>query len=344
MSIVQRATFGQLLASRLAQQIGLCASDKVRVASDVNEAQERLIKDPRAPDEGWWGGWGTFRYNVSRAAPTITTPANVARLIVMDVCKTPVPIRNEFYEFLEFGVGFQPKGCNSTCQQLQAYEREMVVTMADLVPPAIIRIFPGDDSDVGKTVLIQGQDSNGQTVISKDAAGSPYLGERLTLAVPFTDSANYYSVLTGIQKDVTGFPVTFSQVNPDTFVETSLSHMEPNETTAQYRKYYINGLPNRCCNTTSTQIQVIAKGKLDFVPVKNEEDYLIIQCIPALIREVQAMRDETFDDGNALDRSMKRHALALSLLFGELDSFMGKYRPSIDVPLFGRRRLLTQRI
>lgn len=335
---MQRATFGQLRASRFPKVLGLCDSDRTKIAADANEIQQRYITDPRAPDEGWWGGWGEFRINVSRTSPEIRTPSNVARLILMDVCKQPVRIRNEFYEFLTFGIGFQPRGCNSNCQQLEAYERETVTTLAPLVAPATIRIFPGDQSDVGKTVLVQGEDSNGVQVISKDANGVAYLGERLALSIPFTDSSNIYNTITGIQKDVTGFPVTFSQVNPATFEETALSTMEPNETVAAYRKYYVNGLPARCCNTAGP-VQVIAKAKFDFVPVKNDADYMLIQSIPAMIEGAYALRDGTFDDLSAQKRGDSHWAKGLGLLFGEIDHYLGKERTAINVPLFGSNRL-----
>lgn len=336
---MNRPTFGDLRDSMLPRVIGVCADSVQELARWVNEAQERLLMDPLAPDEGWIGGWARMAFNVTQGSPYIVTPREVARLIVMDVCKKPVKIRNGFYEFLDFGSGLTPVGCDvcPSCQSLQAFERETVPTLSSLVGTKYVRAYISDTRDRNRRVLVQGADNNSITVISTDTNTSQaILGEYISCDLPFETSVNQFSTITGMIKDVTYGPVTLKQVDPATLVETDLSVMEPHETVGYYRKYYINGL-STCCGSTTTQVYAMAK--LDFVPVKSDPDYLIIQSIPALIEEVQAIRKSRMDDDGAQQQSERHHQRALQILFGQLDHYQGKQSAVISVPIFGSDKL-----
>jgi len=329
--------------------IGNCVGDINRIMAAVNEAQERLINDPLAPDEGWWGSWARMAFTLSRSSPTIVTPQEVSRIILMDVCKHPVRINNEFYEFLEFGRGFQPSQCTQStnpCQNLMAYERETVVTFEPLASTATIRAYITNPNDAGRTALIQGDDANGAPVLFVDAAtGNAGSGETLIFESPFVDAVNQFSTISGIQKQNTFGEVEYFQVDPTTGTESPLLVMAPGEQTALYRKYFINGLPNNCCNsacTTSSALQVLAMCKLDFIPVKSDSDYLRIMSIPALIDECMAIRYGRMDSPGAQALSANKHASALRLLFGQLDNYLGKERPAIQRHIFGSNRLLLQ--
>ena len=248
------------------ESVGQCVSNIGAIAALVNEAQERLINDPLAPDEGWWGGWVKMAFNVYPPWQSIVTPINIARVIVMDICKQPVRIRNNFYEYLQFGIGLQPRGCNTAAcgcnQPLEAYERETVVSTTGFSGPKLVRAYPIDAGDVGKRVLVQGKDQNGMQVYTTDPyTQAPISGEYIVLGFPFVTTVNTFSTLDGLQKDLTLNDVTLVQVDPVTATETDLVKMEANQQTSQYRTYFINGLKNNCC--ASTPIQVIAQCKLD---------------------------------------------------------------------------------
>lgn len=341
---MNRPTFGQLRNSTLAQAIGLCDNNMTELARYVNEAQERLLYDPMAPDEGWVGGWMRMAFTVSRDAPYIIAPREVARIIAMTVCKAPVKIKNGFYEFLDYGIGIQPTGaCGEDCGQfLRAYERETTSTLADLYStPQYVRVYFSDPRDVGKRVLVQGADSNGIAVVSTDAdTGMAISGEWVTCAAPFVSTTNTFTTITGIQKDVTFGRLTLMQVDADGN-ELPLSTIEPSETTALYRKYYINGLPASCCSSTSGTVQVEAQCKLDLVPVASDPDWLLIPSIPALIEEVQAIRKSRMDDATAQQMADRHHQRALQLLYGHHDHVLGKQTASISVPLFGSNKVKT---
>lgn len=346
---MNRPTLSQFRAQFPTEAMGVCQADPM-VRTYCNDAQERLLLDPLCPDEGWWGGWITMALNVlaNGTHAYVTLPREIARLIVVAVCQQPIRIRNGFYEYLQFGTGLQPKTCrNTTCgQTFQAYERDNVHTLADLLPtPQKIRVYPSDARDIGKRILIQGKDQNGQVVLTTDPnSGRSAPGEYLVLASPFVDSVNQFSgTIEGIQKDETFGPVQITQVNPGTLVENSLSSMQPSEGQANYRRYLISGIPNInvCCNTSGV-LQIGAQGRLDFIPVENENDYLTIPCVPALIEESMSIRFSRMDSPAAAQQSQLHHARSLALLNGQLDTYLGKVNTAVKVPIFGSQRLTRQ--
>ena len=306
--------------------------------------------DPLAPDEGWWGGWVAMTFSASVAANNaayITTPREVARLTDIAVCQRPIPLRNHFYEFLDFSPGLQPKNChhNSCGSTFQGYSRDNVCTLNPLLStPQTIRVYPFDARDINRRVLIQGKDNNKMTVLTTDpGTGHAGAGEYLTLKFPFVDSLNLFSELDGIQKDETYGPLQFFQVNPTTGVEVALSSMEPNESTASYRLFLIAGIPNlnQCCQSGRT-LQLNAQAKLDFIPVVNETDYLIIPNVAALIEESLSLHYGRMDSSLAAQQCGIHHQRALALLNGQLDLYEGKIKTAISVPIFGSHRLRRQ--
>lgn len=349
---MQRPRFIDFRSSLGPSAVGLCATDSQSLMALVNEAQERLINDPLAPDEGFWGGWARYAFTVSRDEPNIVLPQEVSRIILMDVCKRPIPIRNQFYEFMQFGPGYQPNGCgpclstptNPANRPLVAYERETVTTFNPLLTGGqYIRAYATDPADVGRSALIQGKDSNGQTVRYLDAlSNAAGLGEKIVFSSPFTDSTNIFTEITGIQKQKTYGEVQFFQVDSASGTEMPLLVMAPGETTASYRKYYVNGLPLNCCTTSQGIIQVLAMCKLDFVPVACDSDYLNIMSIPALIDMCMSVRYSRMDLPTAQQLSEAKRMSAIKLLNGQLDNYLGKERTAVQRHIFGSDRMRLQ--
>lgn len=340
-----RPTLANFRAQFPSEAMGLCQSDP-KVAAYANDAQERLLLDPLTPDEGWWGGWVTLNITatVTSTVVYVITPREIARLIVLGVCKHPVHIRNGFYEYLSFGKGLQPKTCQATgCgSTFQAFERDNVCTLSPLSGTKLVRMYPTDARDSGRRVLLQGKDQNGQVILTTDpGTGLSAPGEYVTLAFPFVNSVNQFSEITGIMKDETYGPVQFFQVDPNTLTEYTLSSMEPNEGTAWYRRYMVNGIPNtNLCCTGSGTIQLTAQGKLDFIPVQSENDYLLIPNVPALVEEAMSIRYNRMDGG--ANQAALHHAAAINLLNGQLDHFEGKTNTAIRVPIWGSNRMRRQ--
>jgi hypothetical protein len=312
-------------------------------------------------ETGFYGTWQKMVFTVDPNDPYITLPRQVARIINLDVCRYPTRVQNEFFEFLEAGIGLQPANpcsCPPACAVLETYDRGVVPTFRDIIStgnPKLIRVYLTNERDHEHRVLIQGLDQNGNVVRTLDN-GIDTAGEYLILDDPFTDSEFFFSKITGVQKDITAGDVRIYEVDSVTGEQRLISTMEPGETVASYRRYFINGMCNTCCSCTPAQTtgcsnttvpttsQVVAMAKLEFVPVVVDTDYLLIGNIPALKQECMAVRYEESDSENALQMAIVKHRQAIKLLNQELVHYMGRLQPAVGYAPFGNAKLEYQQI
>jgi hypothetical protein len=336
--------------SRLPGLIGLCQSDVNGVAEAVNTAQERLIYAKESGEEGWFNTFAEIVFNVSRAQPYITLPREVARLEVINVCNKPIPVQNQFYEYLSFGNGRMPK-TDRRCagpEIKEAYSRNNAVVFTEMTSaPQFISVYLTDAQDIGKRILIQGLDADGATIYSQDNENQ-VTGVFLALASPSVMTAMTLSDLQGIQKDITVGQVRIYQHDPNTGDEVLLLTMEPGEMTASYRRYYFSNLPCGCCAapgaTDDTTVQVTAIAKLEPIPVRVDTDWLLIQNRQAIIAECQSVRYDEMDTQAAKQMARERHEHAIGLLNGELAHYIGKESVAVGFAPFGSARLSRRRI
>lgn len=327
--------------------VGLCQDNIPGLANYANSAQRRLLMCKEACDEGWWGTWAEIAFNVSKAEPYITLPREIARLEWMNVCDEPVDIQNQFYEYLNFGNGRMPKtrrmqcGCSLTT----GYTRNNAVTFTDLSSaPQYLTVYSTDVRDVGKRVLLQGLDANDNTIYSTDV-DHQVTGEFVALDTTSVQSQNLFTQIDGIQKDQTIGIVRIYQHDPSTGDEVLLLTMQPSETTASYRRYYIDNLPCNCCGTNEPgTVQVTAIAKLDIIPVQVDTDYLLIQNLEAIIEECGSIRYSEMDSPTAKAMSEDRHRLAIGFLNGELCHYIGKDSVAVGFAPFGSAKLRRQKI
>lgn len=335
--------------SRLPELVGKCQGDVAGICQYVNAAQRRLLMCREAGDEGWYGTWSEVAFNlVSRNNPYITCPREVARLERIDLCGRPCWIQNQFYEYLDFGNGRMPKRHHDSDCLRMAYTRNNVFTFTDQsISPCTLRIYTSDPADQadGNRVFLQGLDQNGSQIYTTDGL-TEVMGEFVVVGTPFADSTYQYSQITGIQKDVTVGFIQIFQVDPVTGNQTLLLTMEPSETVAGYRRYYLNGLPPSCCNapTTTVPLQVTAIAKLELVPVAVDTDYLLIGNLEAITEEVQSVRYSEIDSESAKKMAQEKHLQAIRLLQGELVHYLGKNNASVSFSPFGTARLERQKI
>lgn len=312
----------------------------------VNSAQRRLLLAPESGENGWWGTWAEIAFTVSRTNPYFTAPNDVARVESVVVCDHPINVHNQFFEYLQLGNGRLPKLCRHDCYNpLQMLTRNNVVTWNDLSgAPRIIRIYPVDMLDfVNRKVLIQGKDSVGEEVYSQ-SNNYRIRGIYVDVQGPFVDTTIQFNSLTGIQKDQTWGRFDFFEVDPVTLNQLPILSMEPYETTAWYRRYYLSGLPSNCCGDTSGNISVKAIVKRDLVPVQSDQDYLLIGNIEALISEMQAIRYSLMDSAEAKQQEEYHHKKAIKLLLGECQHFLGRNDVEVQINLFGTAKLERHKV
>ncbi len=286
--------------------------------------------------------------------PYITTPREVARIAVMTVCKKPVQIRNQWYEFLTFGNGLMPKQppwCDCT-DFLQTYTRNNAITAFDLSsPPQMLRVTISDPADIDKRVLLQGWDNldvpiHSQDVLQEVQGVFVTLDQNPVTATYPDGSTVLFNKITGIQKDLTNGQIKIEQVDPTTGAVALLLTMEPSETVAGYRRYFLNPTPKNCCTTISPSntLTINALVKLDLIPVMADPDYLLIGNLEAIIEEMKALRYSTMDTLNSKQMEQACHHQAVSYLNGELIHFQGRDKPSFTFRPYGSARLDRQRI
>ncbi len=335
--------------SRLPELIGRCQGDIVQIAAYVNSAQRRLLLSRENGEEGWWGTYAEVAFNlVSRTNPFITCPRSIARLEAMTICKHPVFIQNQFYEYLDFGNGRMPQRCRDNWCNTQTFTRNNVVTFSDITtPPKIIRIYTTDSADYNsnRRIMLQGVDSAGNVIYTQDNFNQVQ-GVFVPIESPFADAPMQFNRITGIQKDKTAGEIQIFQVDPTTGVQSMIHTMEPGETVAGYRRYYLNSLPFNCCFTGSTpqNLQVTAIAKMELVPAVIDTDYLLFHNLEAIIEECCSVRYSEIDSSDAKTMAQEKHLQAIRLLQGELVHYLGKDRPAVLFRPFGSARLECQKI
>lgn len=341
----QRLRLRDFQFTRLPNALGLCSNDFPRMASHVNAAQERLLTAKEAGDESWYGTWAEVAFLIDPANPIVTLPREIARLEMVDVYDCPVPVRNQFYEYLQFGSGRLPKQSRMRCPcSPQMLSRNNVVTFTDLTnAPQFIAVFYTDAADIGKTVIVQGLDNNGM-VVRGQLGQNRVDGEVVTLASPFSITVNKFSKILGLQKDITIGPVQIAQVDPTTSAQVVISQMDPGEETAWYRRYRLEGAPCRPCNNPTGKISVTAICKLELIPVVAPTDYCLIQSKEAIINEAQSIRYDEIDKAESKKLARYHHEQAIAMLNGQLSHYYGKNTPEVNFQPFGSAKLERVRI
>ncbi len=351
-----KITVAQVAQSQFPEVIGACSNDIPTICKYLNRAQQILINC--GGESGFWGGWQKVVFQVSRCNPYITLPPRLARAINMDFCRFPVRIQNEFYEFLEGGIGLQDfyrtqgwQGRNDWCGATQGFDRGVFPSMVDLTNTnQLLRVYTTDPRDIGKRMLIgPAKDQNGNYIYSTDGNSNPN-GFYLTFTNPFITSNMIVTSIEGIQKDLTFGDVLLYQVDATTGAQVLLSRYGPNETNPAYRRYYLNQLPCGClCHTpgnpclvgqpVNTNVPVTAMGKLEFYPVSQVTDWLVIGNIPALIEEAKAIRDSDMESAVGAALENKSHKRAIKLLQDEMRHYIGELSPAINYAPWGTARL-----
>jgi len=316
------------------------------LCSYLNEAIQRLVN--AGGETGWWGSWAKVVFNVARSNPYITLPPQYARIINMDVCRFPIRIQNEFYEELEAGIGLQSPSGGWNCNGAQeAYERGLWPTDIDLPSTnQLLRVYFTDPRDTNVQIVFNdAKDQNGNAIYGQNGV-STVNGFILTTIAPFVTSGFIVSAFGALTKPQTFGDIVLKAVDATTGDETFLARYTADETTPMYRRYYLNKLPTTCCtgDPATTTAQVTAMCKYEFVPVSRSTDLLLIGNIPALKAECESIRYAEMDNSGALMMSEQKHQNALRLLRQELDHYMGKDHPAINVAPFGTADLRRREI
>jgi len=298
-----KLTYGDIKEG-MAKVLSLPTADS-RVIKYVNEAQERLA---------YKGKWqGTYvRFAVTNSNGTITWPRQIETIEAVAVSDAPAVIRNEWYEFLESGVGLRDSADGDS---LTLIDRADAVSFSDIDGlDKKLKVVTTSDTDAGKTMILQGYDENGAWIRTQD--GADHIdGEKVTLVASSTNviTSNKFSALSGVIRDTTNYNVLLKEHDTTDTTDRTIAEYEPNETRPSYRRSLIAGLPD-----TSTKTVTVV-GKLRFIPVVNDNDWMYINYEAALRLMVQAIRKEETNSEDASHYENK----AIQLLQDQLLHYLG---------------------
>lgn len=294
-------TFGNLKnpPSTLPAKINLCPADP-RFADLCNRAHGVLL------DHGSW--WGTeMEANLAILDSCIVMPACVQTILGLRACDRPVALENEWYRLTP---GFNPQAWHGCSTGMWWEYRDNVPSFQLLQTASILRVFANSSRDYGLKIKFIGYDKNG-TWVRTLQNGVLQDGESVTLATPFAETTTEFSSVTAIIKDETEDAVrvfSYPAADDTLLIPFGLYHYW--ETKPSYQRWKVVGYRDLrqagCC----PRQQVTARVKLQFVPVKYDDDLFLIQNRQAMEYAVQAMK--AIDDGNT--------ALADALLYGNREN------------------------
>lgn len=286
-------TWGQIKASSIAGEIRLapCSPEFLVL---MNEVQEQLAQAGR-----WWGT--TRRLRICVTSGCITWPQEVLTPHQFSFCGLAVPLRNEWFEFMEDVPMPRP---GETCADTRLIDRGFTVQFRDAPSVGKIRLYCGSATDAGKRVLLQGSDQNGIPIRSQD--GATWVdGEMVVLAQPFATSVNSFVPpgLGGVRfESETNDRVMAYSVDPSSLVETQVAIWSPGELLPQFRRSYLFNTPTssdtQCtdvgdgCRAALSCSNVVAEAicSLQFRPVRVDSDLMFIGNFAALLHGAKARR------------------------------------------------------
>ncbi|MGO9704103.1 MAG: hypothetical protein ACLPYZ_02680 [Limisphaerales bacterium] len=169
-----------------------------------------------------------------------------------------------------------------------------------------IRYYPTVPSDVGKTITIFGTQYGGQPLVEQ-INGVWQQGVTLTIAAPFVSSSMLVTHINAIGRQATDGNCYLYEYDPTANTLRDLAGFEPGETNPRIRRSIIRNRPYNCGNADVNGIfwtTVEALIKLEFIPVVNPRDFLMIDNFDALTYMVQALKEEEAGDKKASEASI----------------------------------------
>jgi hypothetical protein len=280
-----RLTFKTVNESDIPDSLQVCAGDP-RLFGWYNDAQERILNSGR-----WWGTVKSANFCVTDSC--IVLPREIATVEMIGVCHDAMKVESIWGQFGGPVCCETCHGCSSgtfTCGHMRYQERNSVASYS--VTTGVnkkIRVY-SDPADNGKTIVIQGYDFNRIWVRKDHGLGLVNDGELITLASPFVDTVTVWSAgaPTNIIKDPTTYPIRLYELNTENSALRAIAYYQPSEEVPVYRSGFIPEFPaGSCCEG---QVNVSAVVKLAHVPVKSENDILVLENLAAIAMGMQASK------------------------------------------------------
>lgn len=309
---MNRLTYGNVKGT-IGAVLNLCTTD-TRLMSIVNQAQERLLYKGK-----YVGTYGRYRVCINESC--ITLPRQLETVEAIAICDRPGTVRGEWFEFLDAGPGVL-KETNDIGDQI--VDRGEACAFDDVRGSfKRLAVYTSLPEAAGAVINLQYYDENGEFV--RTSYGGQWIeGENVALA-----AAGGYSYATKlvaslglvrVVKPVTNGVIRLYEYDTVNLTYKPLGYYEPDETVPVYRRYMIPNMASIAGTGDCTTASVTLMGKMRFIPVSKDADFLMINSIGALKLMCQAVQKEEF---NLWQEATAYEANALRLLDEQLKHYKG---------------------
>jgi hypothetical protein len=272
----------------------------------VNEAQRRLMRRGN-----FYGMEQVIR--ICTSGCYIVWPKYVGTVMAVRFCHQhgiPPLMQNNWYSFIGSNAGSfsgyhgtaGSYGTHGFTSQIVIEDAGTVPTQNDIVDTTgkQIRYQVVQANDLGKTITLYGKQYGAQP-LQELVSGVWQNGVTLTAATPYAATTQLVTQIESVTRQATQGMAYLFEYDPTTTALRNLATYEPNETNPRYRRSKVFGMP---CGTADANgikwRQLEALVKLEFVPVSNDRDFLLIDNFDAIKFMIQAIKfEEANDDQNA---------------------------------------------
>lgn len=169
-----------------------------------------------------------------------------------------------------------------------------------------IRYYVVRANDIGKTITLFGKKYGAQPLQEK-VSDAWVNGVTLTAARPFVQSSELVTSIQSITREATEGMAYLYEYDPATDTMVDLAVFEPNETNPRYRRSLLQNYGNIYGNQLDANglpcvRQLEALVKLEFIPVRNDRDFLLVDDVDALAFMVQAIKMEQANDQDEAEK------------------------------------------
>lgn len=293
-----------------ARVLNLCEDD-ARLLDYVNRGCERLLYELESV-----GTWVKYRVCVLNSC--LCWPRQIETILTAAVCGYPITLRNQFFEFLETGLGeIRPTSCG-----LKLIDQGEACTFDDVTGTGNkLAIYADVTETTTEKFIIQYYDSNGQWVRTQNGDGDWIDGEELTLPASGNYTYTALEVMPGsvprVIKPKTNGTIRLYQYTVVGGALKPLAYYEPSETVPVYRRSLIPSLATTaCCGSADCETKAVTViGKIRFIPAEVDNDFLPISHIEAIRLACQGVAKE---EKNLLAEAVPYWAMAVDLLKKQL--------------------------
>lgn len=285
---------------------GVC-NNGTAFADYVNRATRRLMKRG-----AWFGAECLMR--LCTTSCDVVFPRHVGTVLGLRLCRSgQVQIRNSWWEIVQPGCGgWQSYGNGWGYGGVYGggyWGGSSYAIDTNTVPifnqvsgntGKLIRYHVIKAQDYGKTITIYGKQYGGQP-LQTEVSGAWVNGVTITAATPIAQTTVLVTKIDSVVREATEGPAWLYEYDPATTKLRMLAAYETSETNPSYRHMKIPALSCAGCQVDEngqTIYQFEALVKLQYIPVVNDDDFLLLDNLDALALGIQALKAEEANDDN----------------------------------------------